>query len=337
MKALIEVKEVVEMKTMRSNALFSVITIFFILLFSFIVHSAPTVVTSIKPIHSLASQVTLGITTPILLFPDGQSPHTYLLKPSDRKQIQQADLIIWVGPQLETNLEKIAKTFAAKTLTLTAQKDMQTLPSRTEREFIITPDDHHHEHTHEHAHKHHHDHKHSHDGGDPHIWLSINNAKSIINHMVERLIEIDPQNAQRYQENASQSIIRLNSLAIDLKKQLTQANIAPFMVFHDAYQYFEKDFSLKNAGTILINPHIPLSAKSIHDIKQIITKHQVQCVYFEPEFNASAIQPLLNNLGVVTQELDPLGVHQAKGPDCYESMMRQIALHLEQCQNNATK
>ena len=303
----------------------------------------PKVVTTIKPIHSIVSNISEGVFEPILLLPDGSSPHTFQLKPSQRYTLLQANLIFWLGPTAENYLAKILGQYSDKSIQLMAAPNLQLLKFRTTRSFTLSPGDskphsdahdHHHDHHHHHGHEHgDHDH-HNHDLNtfDSHIWLSIDNAMQLTRYITLQLITMDPTHQHSYQTNSEQYLKRLAALKQKLKTELADPKIPPFLVFHDAYQYFEADYHLQSIGTILLNPHVPLTPKAIHELRQLAKDHHVQCIYYEPEFNKSMLKPKMDLPGIEIRELDPLGARQPKGKACYENLMLALAQQFLTCQ-----
>lgn len=315
-----------------TKKLFILLSILLFLPLNIVNATTPKIVVSIKPIHSITTHIMEGITEPTLLLPDGASPHTFLLKPSHRKLIQEADLLIWVGENCETHLEKIIAQNKSKTLTLMEAPHLNILTTRKDRDFSLIrnpiPEK---NHIHEHAHEHH---GHSHASNeDAHIWLSVENAKLITTAILERLIQLDPEHQKEYRHNAEQYQKQLDTLKETLTQRFTQTKPAPFLVFHDAYQYFETEFGVSSIGSILINPHVPLTARALSHIQSLIEKYHVHCIYYEPEYSYQALKPILSKQGLQLLELDHLGVRQAKGLGCYEKMMLALSTQLTTCKN----
>lgn len=302
------------------------------LLLTYQVNAAPNIIVSIKPIHSIASQITQGITEPVMLFPEGASPHTFALKPSHRTAIAKADLLVWVGEDCETHLQRVLQQYPKKTLTLMQVPALHRLPIRTQREFNILADHNSHDdHDHHHA-QDHHKHEHAHQT-DAHIWLSIENAKVITQAIAERLAQLDPDNSAAYLKNAKHYLNELTQLKSALETILKDKQPAPFLVFHDAYQYFEHEFGVNSAGTVLLNPHVPLTPRSLNHIKSIIEQNRVACIFYEPEFNHQPIKNNFQDSGIRLLELDPLGVRQPKGKDSYAMLMQALAAQIGLCQS----
>ncbi len=288
--------------------------------------ASPQVVVTLKPIHSLVAAVMDGVATPQLLLPDYASPHTFQLKPSNLKQLKNADLIIWVGPELENFMEKPLSQLkpAWGTLTLRDIPHLQRLPQRIGRNWGDP---------HEHEHEHHHDA----DNLDPHFWLSTDNAAVIVNYLATFLSQKDPEHAQQYQQNAKLLQNSLQTLKTQLQVMLKPVQKQPFLVYHDGYQYFEKEFSLNGVGTMVVNPHLPLSAQGLKTIQTIITQNHVRCVFRETEFSDKTIYNSLLNMNIKVAELDPLGAHQKAGPRAYKQIMFSIGSTMRHCLLNESK
>lgn len=287
-------------------------------------YAAPKVSVTLKPIHSLVASVMDGVGEPTLLLPDGASPHTYQLKPSTLKTLNNADLIVWVGPSLETFMIKPLATLKPEYgfIEIDALSDLVKLPLREGREWTHATGQDHHEHDHDHS---------QHGDFDPHVWLSNANAQTIVKATAEKLIAVDPSNAKRYQANRDKTLKQLEVLKGTLQAQLSNVRNEPFLVYHDGYQYFENDFDLNAAGTMVINPHVPLSAHGLSQIKELIRERGVKCIFKETEFNEKMIQNSLGMLPIRIEELDPLGARIPQGPQHYEQTLLQLGKTLQEC------
>ena len=196
----------------------------------------PKVVVTIKPIHSLVIGVMAGVGKPELLLSGAQSPHTFTLRPSDIRKLGDADLIVWVGQDFETFLSHTLQSLLPRTrvLQLQSSRGIAQLPIR---HGGVWEDRHNHAETEPEAQSEQHI--------DPHIWLSPQNAREIVTLVKEALIEIDPEHAEQYQTNARELKTRLNDLEQELFTRMTPVQWVPFIVFHDAYQYFERQYQLQ--------------------------------------------------------------------------------------------
>ncbi|MDC0997480.1 zinc ABC transporter substrate-binding protein ZnuA [Candidatus Pelagibacter sp.] len=303
------------------------------------------VVTSIKPIHSLASYLMDGIGKPELIVDGYASPHGFSMKPSHAKMLQNADLIFWVGEDLEGFLEKPLKSIAKKAekIELIEVKGLNVLKFR-ERNIFDEHDDHskkeddHDDHDHdEHAKKEEHDDHDDHDGHeghahgeyDPHIWLDPMNAKVILNEMVEHLIENDPTNEAKYKSNLDKALKEIDKLTIEVMTDLN--NSVSSIVFHDAYKYFEKRFNVNILGAFTVNTDVMPGAEQLAEIREIIEHDKVACIFSEPQFNRDIINAVAKDMKIKTGVLDPLGATLDSGKDLYFKLIRNMSASFKGC------
>ena len=294
------------------------------------------VVASIKPIHSLVSYLMDGIGKPDLIVDGYASPHGFAMKPSHAKMLQNADLIFWVGEDLENFLEKPLSSIAKKAekIELIEIKGLQVLKFRERNIF----DEHDHEHGHDdHGKKEddHDDHGHDdHDGHahgefDPHIWLDPINAKAMLNEMAEHLIENDPKNEAKYKSNLAKALQEIDKLTIDVMTDLS--NSVSSIVFHDAYQYFEERFNVKVLGAFTVNTDVMPGAEQLAEIREIIEHDKVACVFSEPQFNPDIINAVAKDMKIKTGVLDPLGATLDPGKDLYFNLIRNMSASFKGC------
>ena len=315
------------------------------------------VVVSIKPIHSLASYLMEGVGTPNLIVDGYASPHGFAMKPSHAKMLQEADLIFWVGEGLENFLEKPLKSIAKKAekIELLEIKGLKKLKFR-EKNIFDEHDDHghkedkHDDHGHDddgHKEDDHDDHDHDKDGHkeddhddhgheghahgeyDPHIWLDPINAKVILNEMVEHLIENDEKNASIYKSNLDKALKDIDKLISDVKSELNKE--ISFIVFHDAYQYFEERFNVSVLGAFTVNTDIMPGAEQLSEIREIIEHDKVSCIFSEPQFNPDIINTVAKDMKIKTGVLDPLGATLNPGKDLYFDLIRNISSSFKGC------
>ena len=286
-----------------------------------------SVVTSIKPIHSLVSAVMDGIGTPSLIIEGAGSPHTYALKPSQAKALQDADLVFWVGPAIESFLEKPIKEVAssARIVTLSDAHGLIKIEFREGGNF-----DSHDEHA---KHDDHDEHAKHDDHGqfDMHVWLDPENAKMMINAIEEALIEADPHNARTYQGNAANVKRDLDKLITEVDAEMSSVKETPYVVFHDAYQYFEDRFGIKPVGSITVSPETLPGAKRVKELREKIKSLNASCVFSEPQFEPKLIATVIENTSAGTGVLDPLGVSIKAGPEMYFTLIRNMSKSLKNC------
>ena len=338
------------------------------------------VVTSIKPLHSLASYLMDGVGKPDLIVDGYASPHGFSMKPSHAKMLQNADLIFWVGEDLESFLEKPLSSIAKKAekIELMEIKGLNVLKFRERNIFDEhdhddhddhgkKKDDHddhdhddhgkkeddHDDHDHDdhgkkeehddhddhddHGKKEEHDDHDDHDGHeghahgeyDPHIWLDPMNAKVILNEMVEHLIENDPKNEAKYKSNLDKALKDVDKLTIDVMTELS--NSVSSIVFHDAYQYFEKRFNVNILGAFTVNTDVMPGAEQLAEIREIIEHDKVACVFSEPQFNPDIIKAVAKDMNIKTGVVDPLGATLDPGKDLYFKLIRNMSASFKGC------
>ena len=305
------------------------------------------VVASIKPIHSLASYLMDGINKPDLIVDGYSSPHGFALKPSHAKMLQEADIIFWIGEDLENFLEKPLKSIAKKAekIELMEIKGLKKLKFR-ERNIFDGHDDHGHK---EDKHKEdgHDDHGHDEDGHkedghddhgheghahgeyDPHIWLDPENAKIILNEMVEHLVENDEKNASTYKSNLDKALKDIDKLLKNVKSELNKDFKS--IVFHDAYQYFEKRFNVNVLGAFTVNTDVLPGAEQLSEIREIIEHDKVSCVFSEPQFNPDIINAVAKDMNIKTGVLDPLGASLNPDKDLYFDLIKNMSKSFKGC------
>ena len=304
------------------------------------------VVASIKPLHSLASYLMDGVGKPGLIVDGYASPHGFSMKPSHAKMLQNADLIFWVGEDLESFLEKPLNSIAKKAekIELMEIKGLTKLEFR-ERNIFEEHDDHGHDDHKEHAHKDdkHDDHKehghkedkhddhqgHAHGEHDPHIWLDPMNAKVILNEMVEHLIENDAKNASKYKSNLKKALKDIDKLNADVKKELSKSTAS--IVFHDAYQYFEERYDVNILGAFTVNTDVMPGAEQLAEIREIIEHDKVTCVFSEPQFNPDIIKAVAKDMNIKTGVVDPLGATLDPSKDLYFKLIRNMSASFKGC------
>lgn len=335
---------------------------------------ADDVVVSIKPIHSLVAAVMGDSGTPGLLLDAASSPHSFSMKPSQAKLLSSAKVVFWVGEELEAFLEGPIETLAgnAKSVALIDSHDLERLPFREGGAFETHEHEHGEKHEHDHGEKHeqehahdekHADHKHEHEHGekhaaheheskhehghsekhdhghgefDAHVWLDPVNAKAMTHEIVEVLSEAFPKNAKIYAENGERLEAKLDALTKELSETLAPVHGKSFVVFHDAYQYFEKRFDLRAAGSITVSPEVLPGAERLSEIQAKIKSTGAGCVFAEPQFEPKLVQVVTEGTSARSGTLDPLGADIPKGSEHYFSMMRANAKSLRTCLDAAS-
>lgn len=283
----------------------------------------PRVVATIAPLHSLVAGVMEGVGEPHLLVPGGASPHTYALRPSDARALAQANLLVWVGPGLEGFLAKpLAAQRPARLVTLSDLPDIVRLPARKGGAWEghgTDADDHDHGHG-----------AHGHDI-DFHLWLDPANARVLTAAVAQALSDLDPERAEHYRANRERVLADLGTREERVRQMLAPVGNRPFVVFHDAYHYFEQRFGLRPAGSVTVDPERRPGAKRVAAIRAKLRDLGVRCVFSEPQFQASLVDVVIEDTEARHGVLDPLGVDLAPGPGLYGELLERLAQSLAGC------
>lgn len=345
----------------------------------------PSVAVDIAPVHSLVARVMQGVGEPDLIVPSGESPHSFNLRPSAAKALQDADVVFWVGEDLTPQLEDSIETLA-EGASVTALLDVDGIELLEFRERVLfeahdhdhgdhddhaghddhddhghkeaKADDHDHDHDdhddhaehddhddhdhkeakaddHDHDHDDHDDHAghdgHDHGEHDPHAWLSPQNASVWLNTIAAQLSAADPDNAGTYFANAAEAREEMEALSAEVNASLEPLRGGSFIVFHDAYQYFEAYFDFAASGAISLSDASDPSPARIAEIQERIREEGVDCVLAEPQFNEGIVATVLDGTDASTAVIDPLGASLEPGPDLYPQLIRNMAKSLADC------
>ena len=295
----------------------------------------PNVVVTIKPLHSLAAAIMDGVGEPLLLIDNLVSPHGYTLRPSDITDIDKADLLVWVGASLETSLRQKFIELAQRKVVVSVLDipDITLLPDR--RGTRWSP--------------------HSHDDGDlhddeseetgehigerpiersridPHVWLDPVNAQAIVSALVAALSGVDSENAGIYARNGRNLNARLAALDQEIGDQLKPVQGRSYLVFHDAYQYFERRYQLTPAGSLTVHPENAPTARRIIEVQRLIRGSEAKCIFSEPQFRSKMVPTLIEDTGVGHGTLDPIGLDLSPHPDLYFILIRNLAASIAGC------
>ncbi|AVL52770.1 zinc transporter [Roseobacter denitrificans] len=321
---------------------------------------APKVAADIAPVHALVARVMEGVGAPDLIVQPGASPHEYSLRPSEAAALQNADLVFWIGPDLTPWLGDTLETLAANAVVSALLDAPETIKLDLRENALFEAHDHsdhddhgdkqhadhdHEEHAHddhahddhahdEHAHDDHDDHAHgdhAHGAHDPHAWLSPRNASNWLNVIAAQLSAADPENASLYFANAAEGRAEIETLIDTVNATLAPVRGGEFIVFHDAYQYFEVDFDFPAAGAISLSDASDPSPARIAEIQGRIADQAVSCVLTEPQFNPGLVATVLDGTEAQTGILDPLGSDLEPGPALYPLLIGNLATALAAC------
>lgn len=305
---------------------------------------APKVAVDIAPVHSLVARIMDGVGTPELIIQTGASPHEYRLRPSEAGAMQSADLVFWIGPDLTPWMAASIETLASDA-SVTALLDADGTIELEFREGALFEAHDHDAHSDEagdhddhddHAEDAHDDHEehdaHHHGQHDPHAWLSPKNAISWLNVIASKLSAADPDNAGTYFANAAAGRSELEALIAEVNATLDPVRDRQFIVFHDAYQYFENDFGISTSGAISIGDASDPSPARIVEIQERIAEQGIDCVFAEPQFNAGLVETVLDGTEAKTGILDALGADLEPGTALYPQLIRNLSEAFAGCE-----
>ncbi|QKF50491.1 High-affinity zinc uptake system protein ZnuA [Pseudomonas graminis] len=276
------------------------------------------VLTSIKPLQLIAAAVQDGIAVPEVLLPPGASPHNYALRPSDVRRVQEADLLYWIGPDMETFLPRVLSGRSK------ASVPVESLPGMHLRHFTANAE-HHDDDEDEH------DHDHRPGSVDAHLWLSSVNARVITAKMAADLSQADPANAARYESNAKAFDARLDALDAKIKQRVAGISSKQYFVFHEAFDYFEEAYGLKHAGVFAVSSEVQPGAQHVAAMRARLTEFGKTCVFSEPPLRPRLADTLSAGLPVKLAELDGLGGYTPATAQGYEQLLSKLADDLAGC------
>jgi zinc transport system substrate-binding protein len=305
---------------------------------SFTANAEINVVASVKPIHSLVSGVMEGIGRPDLIVKGAASPHIYSLRPSQAKQLEDADLVFWMGHELESFLEQPLEAIATKAhvVELIDSSKLKKIKMREGGMFDAHAHDDHDEHEGHDDHDEHeghddHDEHEGHGEFDVHVWLDPENAKVLVDEIKLALIELDPVNASKYEANSNKMNTKLDQLMDEVSNKLKSEQGKGYVVFHDAYQYFEQRFGMSAVGSITVSPEVVPGANRIRELKEKINELNAHCVFSEPQFEPKLVSTVIEGTKANKGVLDPLGASINDGPELYFTLIRNMADSLHEC------
>ena len=320
---------------------------------SFSAVASATIVTSIKPLGFIASAIANGVTDVDVLVPTGASPHDYNLKPSDAQKLKSAEMVVWIGEDVDLFLDKsIDDLDYKKVLTI---KDIAAIEP-----FLMKGEHHHHhgegdahehghedhhaheEHGHKHAHgDHDHKHDHAHEGHEHHhdddasinwhVWYSPDISKVVAQRIAAKLVKQYPEKKALIEKNVAEFDRTLAETSVKIKAQLESVKDKGFYVFHDAYGYFNQAYGLNQTGYFTINPLVAPGAKTLAKIKEEIAEHKVSCLFAEPQFTPKVIESLSKATQVKVGRLDPMGDSVKAEGNPYAAFLQFTADSYSQC------
>lgn len=283
------------------------------------------VVASIKPLGFIASAIADGVTDTQVLLPDGASEHDYSLRPSDIKRLQNADLVVWIGPDMEAFMTKsVQGTLEAKKVTIADLAKVKPLLQKGS-------DDDGDEHDHDHDDGENSDHHHHHGDYNMHLWLSPEIAKASAVAIHEKLVELMPQSRAKLDANLHAFEAQLAATDKQVGTELAPLKGKGYFVFHDAYGYYEKHYGLTPLGHFTVNPEIQPGAQRLHEIRTQLVEQKATCVFAEPQFRPAVVEAVARGTSVRMGTLDPLGTSIKLGKESYSQFLTQLANQYASC------
>lgn len=305
--------------------------------------AAPQVATDIAPVHSLVARVMAGAGTPALIVPPGASPHGHAMRPSEAAALDRAEVVFWMGEALSPWLEDPIGTLAgdAHVIELLGAGGSSVLDFREGLDFAPRAaealehahDDHGDDDHAEDAHAkdaHGHDQGHAHDGADPHAWLDPANARAWLSVIAAELADHDPENAAIYNTNAVEAVAELDALEAEIAARLAAVRDVPYLVFHDAYQYFETRFGVSPAGALSASDAADPGPARIAALRDLARERGIVCVFSEPQFDSTRVRAVFGET-VRHRVLDPLGSTHEPGAALYPALLGDMATALAEC------
>jgi zinc transport system substrate-binding protein len=312
------------------------------LLGSSAIADVPNVSVDIAPLHSLVASVMNGVGVPSLIIPPGSSPHDHQLRPSEAKAMQDANIVFWMGEELTPWMENAVKTLSSDASVTTFLENDKTSLLEFREGALFEAHDHEDEQHDDEEHDEHDDEEHDehddeehdeqgHGSHDPHAWLSPNNAKAWLDVIAAQLSSYDTENAGVYFTNAASAKSEIEMMIAEINLALDPIRGGKFIVFHDAYQYFENDFDFQASGAISIGDASDPSPARIAKIQKRIRNEEINCVLAEPQFKANLVQTVMEGSQANTNVIDPLGAGLKPGILLYNKLIKNMAQSLADC------
>ncbi|PYE84402.1 zinc ABC transporter substrate-binding protein [Pseudoroseicyclus aestuarii] len=280
----------------------------------------PRVVTDVAPVQSLVARAMEGLGEPAMLVQPGTSPHSYTLRPSDAQALQQADLVVWIGPTLTPWLARPIASLAeqAEILPLLEQEGTIRLPLRAQEDFLAQDQG---------------EEPAGHDHGtfDPHAWLDPENGKRWLTVIAEALQRLDPENAETYAANAEAGRAEIDAATAETAQALQPVRGLRYIVFHDAFHYFEDRFDMPAAGAVALSDATDPGPARLQALKQEVADLDVTCALAEPQFDPGLLESVIEGSGARIRLIDPLASRIEPGPDLYPQMLRSLGAELAAC------
>lgn len=285
---------------MLRNVLIRVI-FFSQLIFCASLNAQPIVSASIKPLQLIAAAITSGVEgvkAPSLIIGQSQDPHHPFLRPSERRKIYEADILLWIGEQLEGAL--------ADLMDPTSSSIISAYDLSQEYGLAVT------------------------DAIDPHVWLSTQNTRLIAEALTQELVILDAGNRQLYQNNLDEFLASLERLDAEINTTLADLKQMPFAVYHNAFRYYEKQYGLTHIASYTENEELQPGIRKIIEVRESLEANNVSCLLLEPANNPEEIAQLTGR-DMELVSIDILGFDYAADKNGYRNFMLGITESIKRC------
>lgn len=281
---------------------------------------APRVVATVKPLHSLVAMVLDGVSDPYLVVRGASSPHGHALRPSDAKALADADVVFWIGPELETFMVKPLETLSASARVVGLMK-----VGEQHGETKVDAD------TRTHGEGQAHGQGHEHGGSDPHIWLSPEHAVGMIERIADVMATIVPAQAARINKNRDRAIDELIDVDAEVRRLVSPMHDEYLVVLHEAYRHFTEHYGLRDFIALSVTPEHKPSPGRVSEVRRMIAEYRVPCVFAEPQFADTFTRLLTEGTKAKPDTIDPLGARLSPGPELYPQLMRLMGFAIRTC------
>lgn len=261
--------------------------------------AAPTVAVSIKPLEHLVAALTAGVTAPQLVVRPGQDPHHIALRPSERRVLAAADLLVWVGPAMELPLQELVEQIEGITVTAQTLDGMHLIDSGA--------------------------------GVDPHLWLDTHNAERIAAAVVQQLVALDADNRARYEANLAEFRTQLQELRQNLQQQLERSGRQPWAVYHHAFRYTESELALPAALLLRDSDNVEPGLRSVLAFRAALQQAGLSCLVVEPGLHHDELESLLDDAALRTVEADVLGIELPVQQDSFIALLQGVVTAIQSC------
>jgi len=282
------------------------------------------VVTSIRPVAALVGAVMGDVGQPALLINDPAAAHHFTVKPSQARLLQDADLVFWIGPPMETALGTALAGLAP---------DVPAVPlidsdGLTRYPLDVTDHDNGPKHSGKTAQPHHAHHDHA---VNPHIWLDPRNVVVLLHHVAGRLAAADPAHKATYQANARNAAAQIEATIATMRAEMARYRDSRFIVLHDAHTYFERFFDVRARAAITIDPDMAPGVARVTALRQMVATAKITCIFGEAGISDKWPQLVADGSNLSLVQLDPLGITIDDGPGFFPRLFRRYQMAYRDC------